>query len=359
MPVTEQLQTVTTDPNAPDPNVVVPAHVRAAADAAAAAHAAAYAPAEVVKTPEELAAETEAARVAALPSEQQQLVVPPQNDFTAPADAAALQSDPWAQRYNSMRGRWEAATRTIGSMEEQMRQLGQELVRTQSILAAAPQQTDLGQNNNQAHANVITEEDRTAYGDDLIDLTQRAARAAIAPELDALRAENQRLQTRVTSTGKRELFDHLDRVLPNWRQINQTTQFKTWLSLRNVYTGEVRQKMLNAAVNGAEAPKVIAMFKDFLSEATATGTMPQGQQQEQPPAPRVAAVDLGSLAAPGRAKPSSGDNQTPADKPTYTRAEIANYFNEKRKGLWAGRETLAQQIENDLGAAQREGRITG
>lgn len=357
MPVTEQLQTVTTDPNAPDPNVVVPAHVRAAADAAAAAHAAAYAPAEdpaAAEAARALAAE-EAARVAALPAEQQ----PTHQDFTGPADAAALQSDTWAQRYNSMRGRYEAATRTIGSMEEQMRQLGQELVRTQNMLTTAPKSPDLGQNNNTSHVNVITDEDRAAYGDDLIGLTERVARSAVAPELDALRAENQRLQSRVTSTGKRELFELMDKQLPQWRQINQTTQFKTWLSLRNVYTGEVRQKMLNTAVNGAEAPKVLAMFKDFLSEANVTGLIPQDQQQEQPPAPRTAAVDLATLASPGRARPASGDNQVPADKPTYTRAEIANYFNEKRQGKWAGREVLAQQIENDLGAAQREGRITG
>jgi len=85
----------------------------------------------------------------------------------------------------------------------------------------------------------------------------------------------------------------------------------------------------------------------------------QVSQQQQQPVPRQAAVDLGTLAAPGRAKPASGDSQVPADKPFITRAQISKFYDDKRRGFYAGREAQAAQFEADLTVAQREGRVRG
>jgi hypothetical protein len=262
-----------------------------------------------------------------------------------------------------MQGRYKALKTTVGSMEEQMSQLGQELVRTQQMVAqpqaqpyAAPQAP-----RGQDHGNLITEADREAYGDDLIDLARRAGREAVGPEMEALRAENARLTQRVTTTGKRELFATLDAQLPQWRNVNQSIQFKTWLRLPNVYTGQLRGKMLEAAVAGAEAPKVIQLFNDFLREATATGQMAPAARTEQQaapaPAPHTPALNLETLAAPGRARPASGDSQVSSDKPIYSRAQITQFYNDSRKGLYAGRDAEYRAMEADLQAAQREGRI--
>lgn len=352
-----------------DPNVRVPDHVRQAAEAAEAIHKAAYAPSDAqvsaaVET-ERLAAE-EAARVAAAqqpdPAAEEAARAAAEatraaaagDDFTAPADAKALQDSEWARRYNSMRGRYVA-------LEGQMRELGQELVRTQNMLATvqqappAPQQAQRGQD----HGNLITDEDKANYGDELIDLIQRGAQAAVTPELERLRADNAKLTQRVQNTGKRELFERLDRDLPNWRVINKDTRFLAWLRLPNVYTGQLRGNMLKAAVDGANAPQALQVFKDFLAEAHATGMIAPAQQIEQqaPLVPRTPALALDALAAPGRARPASGDSQVPAEKPIYSRADIAKFYDDKRRGFYAGRDAEVQTFEADLTAAQREGRI--
>jgi hypothetical protein len=261
-----------------------------------------------------------------------------------------------------MQGRFQAQVRTNASMEEQMRQLGEELVRTQALIGQPAPHAHQSTRSDTPHANLITDEDRANYGDEMIDLARRAAMSVVNPEIEQLRADNQRLTQRVQNTGKRELLSVLDGKLPNWRAINTSPQFINWLRLPNVYTGQIRKQMLDAAVNGAEAPKVIALFKDFLAEVQATGQTAPAAQFEQLPAPqeqapRTPALNLETLAAPGRARPASGNSQMPADKPIYSRAQISNFYRESQKGLWAGRETEYRAQEADFQAAMAEGRI--
>lgn len=366
MAVSEQLQKLEgNNQYSVDPNVTVPEHVRRAAEQAEAIHKQAYEP--PAPTAEEIAARARDATnpnelpraqelPVAKPADQQQPALP----GVDPKTGEVVSEESWHQRYLSMQGRWQSAQKTIGAMEEQMRQLGVELVRTQNMMQQPNAQLPPTAQN---HNKLITDEDRANYGDDIIDLARRAATEALTPEIEALRADNQRLNRQVSTSGKRELFQELTAAIPGWRQVNQTVQWKTWLTLPNIYTGTIRQKMLDAAIAGAEAPKVIALFKDFLAEANATGqTVPMGgqeQQLQQQPAPRDAALNLETLAAPGRARPAGGENQTPAEKPIYKRTDISKFYDDVRKGLYAGREAEYRATEADLTAAQREGRIRG
>lgn len=356
-----------------DPNVRVPDHVAAGAAAADALHekyypkdpAQAAAPAkealpqpaapEPLHTPSAEQVEAERAAQAAAAPQQEQHPAPTAADQNVTAEE-------WRHRFLSMQGRYQSQVRANASMEEQMAALGRELVATQNMLQQGQQQHPAHQPalRGQDHGNLITDADRENYGDELIDLARRAARESVTPELDQLRQENQRLTQRVQNTGRRELFATMDGAVPNWRQINVSTQFKTWLRLPNVYTGQLRGNMLKAAVDGADAPKAIALFKDFIAEANATGLQapaPQLEQQEPQPAPRAAAVNLETLAAPGRARPAPGDTQVPSEKPIYTRAQISKFYDDSRKGLYAGREADYRAMEADMQVAQREGRI--
>jgi len=362
------------DPNitqlSADPNVRVPDHVKAAAAAAEAMHKQIYeAPPsrpEPAAAPEPTAAATPtaqelAARAGADPGNQPDAAAAAAEQHSAtPAAEQNVSADEWRHRFLSMQGRYNAQVRSNAGMEEQMRQMGAELIRTQEMLANIQGVTSQQPAHAQSHGNLITEQDRENYGDELIELARRAARETLTPELEQLRADNQRLNQRVQVTSKRELFAALDAQIPNWRGLNVSPQFKGWLRLPNVYTGQIRGNMLKAAVDGAEAPKVIALFKDFLAEAAATGqqaSAAQVEQQTQQIAPRTPAVSLETLASPGRARPASGDSQVPSEKPIYSRADITRFYDEKRRGLWAHRAAEAQAFENDLTAAQREGRI--
>jgi hypothetical protein len=360
-----------------DPNVRLPDSVRNAGTAADELHRRAYAKQSTQQelpspaAPAAPAATTEPPKQAEPPKQpetppaQPQQVPVVESPPLAPADQN-ITAEEWRHRFLSMQGRFNAQKVTIGSMETQMAQLAQELQHVQTRLAAyeqgAPRQ-DAPRSQATIPANhekLITDQDRTDYGDELIDLARRAGREAVAPELAALKAENARLTSLVQSTTKRELFTSLDAKLPQWRAINKDTRFKSWLRLPNIYTGEVRSEMLNRAVEAANAPLVLRFFQDFLAEAQATGQQVSTLTDQQPPpqqAPRTPAVALETLAAPGKAKPAQGDSTVPSEKPIYTRAQIAKFYDDSRRGLYDGRKAEYEAIQADLTLAQREGRI--
>ncbi len=340
-----------------DTSVTIPEHVRRAAELAESFYKKPEEPAKeaAIEKPVEAPWAGDLPPAEAPPAPEAPPPVQAKNEPVTPTKQEIHEND-WASRYNSMKGRYDAAQRTIGSMQEQMSQLGDELVRTQALLRGQqPVEQQRPTNNN---VKLITAEDEQAYGPELIDLARRAAAETLGPEIEMLRSQNQSLQKRVTTTAQSEVRSALDSQVPNWKAVNKSPEFKQWLSLRNVYTGEVRQQMLNEAYSAADAPKVAAFFKDFLREGIATGQVTPAPQQEQPPAPRIAAVPLETLAAPGRARPASGESPaSPADKPIYTRAQIATFYSHVRQGAYAGRETEKARLEQSIFAAQAEGRV--
>lgn len=339
--------------NQVDPNQNVPPSVKRAAERAAALHAAVYSAPQPEPTPAP-------APVAA---------VVPQPDPTPapqPALAPAPQGDPqteaqWEHKYNSMHGRWKSAQQTIGQMQEQMTQLGDELMRTQALLTRASGVHIQGQPA-PASKQLVTAEEIANYSPEMIDVVKRAAVEAIGPELDAVKAENTDLKNRFHRDAVEKVYTALDSAVPDWRTINDSDRFKAWLRLRDVYSGGVRWPLLKAAFQAADAARVTAFFEGFIADEIATGNVepptPQPAAGDPPPAPRIAAVPLVSLAAPGRAKPAAGnDGQQPVDKPVITRAEITAFYREVRRGSYVGREAEKDQIERRIFAAQNDGRV--
>ena len=260
-----------------------------------------------------------------------------------------------------MKGRFEAQVQINGHMQEQMAQLGDELVRTQHMMMS-PQNT-ARQAPPPPASTLITPEDKQNYGDDLIDLTRRAAMDAVSPQLNELKQENQRLTQRLTKQSQMGVVQTLDQQIPNWRQINNDPQFKRWLSLPDIYSGVVRKQTLDAAYQAASAPRVLAFFKGFIAdEALVAGNAtpdPTQIEQPAPSAPRQAAVPLERLAAPGRARPAGGNDapNVPADKPVFTRSQISAFYDDVRRGVYAGRDAEKAAQERAIFAAQNEGRI--
>jgi hypothetical protein len=280
---------------------------------------------------------------------------------TRPADLPSpsreeLEGDSWAARYNSMKGRYEQSQRAVGSLQQQITELGDELVRTQQLLRAPqPQQP---QNQPQR---LLTEEDEATYGPELISMAQRAAMEALQPTIEALQRENVELKKGQNRTTGLTVNQIVDREVPEWRAISADPRWKDWLRKRDLYSNAVRGQLLERAYQAADAPRVVAFYKGFLQEEAATGQRePAPAQTEQPPvAPRQAAVPLETLAAPGRARPASGGTQAPADKPIFTHKQISEFYSNVRKGAYTGRQADKDRDEAAIFAAQREGRVRG
>lgn len=282
----------------------------------------------------------------AQPVPSQQTLAP-----SAPADQPDENDQSWKHRYLAMQGRYNATQKTIGEMQEQMMQLGNELIHAQQAPRRPPPQPTQQQN-------WLTEEDVQNYGPELIDVTQRAAMQAIQPKLAEVEQTNADLRRQLAIEARRRLDQAVETMVPNYKEIDRNPRWHRWLLGVDVFSGRVRQQLLNEAISAASAPRVISFFKGFLSEEAATGHIESAPSVQQPAAPRTAAVPLASLAAPGRARPATGgDTSFPPDKPIYSRAQIAQLYRAHQKGAYVGREAEWNRQDADIIAAGREGRI--
>jgi len=176
-------------------------------------------------------------------------------------------------------------------------------------------------------ASYLTLEDERNFGPELLDVSIRAARHAMAPELQALHDENAQLRDEVGRAAKMAIDRELDAAVPDWRQINASEQFHRWLLLPEPYSGIIRDRLLKDAAAAANAPRVVSIFQGFLREVGAAGQAPQ------------------------RAFRAS------SSKPVYSRGQILQMAAMRRKGEINDQDWLRWEYE--LVAAGREGRIKG
>lgn len=268
-----------------------------------------------------------------------------------------VENGSWEQKYLAMQARYQQEKKERAEMQEQMSQLGDELMRTQEVL----QRPSNGSQSPPLPRGYLTEKDVQEYGPDVLDLAQRAALHAVTPNLSRLEDENAKLRRQLAEDRKRGLYQTLDAQIPDWRQIDNNPRWRQWLHLPDLYSGRIRQQLLNDAIQAADATRVSSFFRGFLAEEAATGHLePPPQPRPTPPVPpREPAIPLASLAAPGRARPASGGDFPPslADRPTYTRADITNAHRAYMRGAYKGREAEYEALQAEFIQAQREGRL--
>src|SRR6516225_11116145 len=158
----------------------------------------------------------------------------------------------------------------------------------------------------------------------MLDLAQRAALHATAPELQRINDQNESLRRQLAQEQRRGLYRTLDAQLPTWQEIDNDPRWRQWLLFSDPLNGRPRQSLLNDAIAKGDATRVLSFFRGFLAEAG------------QPPQPQHV--------------PSA-----PTSKRTYTRADITRYSDAYRRGRIP--EAEYQKISADIHAAIGEGRI--
>ena len=325
-----------------DTSVVVPESVRRAAAAADALHAQAY---QTAPAPEPQV-QPQVQPQPAPPSPEPQVQPQP----APPSPPPPQEPDNWEHRYLSMKGRFDQSQQTIGSMQQQMTELGNELMRTQHILNARG-----AQQLQEPAKNLITPEDEKNFGPEILDLINRAAKQAVEPELTAIEQQSQQAREEAHRVARVNLYSQIATQMPAWREVNNNPRFIEWLRLPDLYSGRIRQQLLNEAVQAANAPRVLAFFQGFIADELATGQV--GQVPQPQPRPAEPAIPLTTLAAPGAARPATGNTQVPVEKPIYTHSQISQFYTRVRQGYYNGRDADKAREEADIFAAQREGRI--
>jgi len=70
----------------------------------------------------------------------------------------------------------------------------------------------------------VTQADVDNYGPEVLDMAQRASLHALAPELQRLADQNAEMRGRLARETQRNLFQTLDRAIPDWRTINRSPE---------------------------------------------------------------------------------------------------------------------------------------
>lgn len=261
----------------------------------------------------------------------------------------------WEHRYNSMKGRYDALNNDNRVLRDRLSQLEQ----TIAGLATQPRKPE-GEMRFERER-LVTPEEEADYGQDLLAVVGKKAKEELSPEIRAMQAKIEELQGQLAGVGqnmvmsaRQKMMDTLTQDLPNWNEINHSSEFKEWLALPDDFTGAIRHHLLKAAWERNDTPRVAAFFRGFLKEAA-----PGPGTQEGAPAGGTpgsgSKPDLAKFAAPGRAKTAGAD--APAEKPIFTRSEIAQFYAEIAAGKWNGRDEAKNKREAQIFAATREGRI--
>jgi hypothetical protein len=296
---------------------------------------------------------------------------PPQFTPPAPPQAAQPQSEAdWEHQFKSLKGRYERD-------QDEKRRLQQTLIDQQRLLAQVgspptPHTASQGEGSG-VRFNVappppgrrVTQAEVQEYGQELMDVMGRRAAEVYEPILQQLAGELQTVkrqiggvQNTVVFDARVKMYDDLARTIPQWDAINNSPQFASWLDQVDPISHRTRREFLNGAHNSNSTGQVIDIFNAFLNTYGGAGAASGAGQSGNGAAGNGVSpqqFDLRQLAAPGRAK--GGDTQAPPEKqPVYT-SEIRQFYAEKLRGKYAGREAEATAIERQIAEASRENRV--
>jgi len=212
-------------------------------------------------------------------------------------------------------------------------------------------------------ARLITPQEESEFGNEMLDVMGRRAREIVSPELEELRNTVRTLESKLTGTvtevkrnARQDMLSALDASMPEWRQVNDMPEFKTWLALLDPYFGVKRHNALLSAFEKNDTPRVLNFFRGFVSELAAAAPDETLPAPIPPAAPQPAKPGLESLAAPGRARTPAQTN-APAEKQIITTADINAFYAAKARGEYNGRAAEFHALEQELFKAQREGRV--
>lgn len=311
-----------------DPNVKIPAHVLAQAARAD----------EFYKAPEEAPKQEEAA------PETDAVVTKEVKAETAPVQKPTETNVDWKHRYESENGR----VRTLNEKLREAAETVSQLRRQNADLVAqlnAPRTVE-------QNFKFVTDEEEAEYGKDLITLIDKKA----AERAEPLRRQLEEVQKKLASvdtdrvmTKQERFYQQLDNRVSNWREINTNPEFLNWLAQVDPYSGQPRADMIKYSHSQMDAARTAAFFEGFLRETNAT-VAPQPTSQ-----PVADKPSLEQFAAPGRAK--SAAPQSPADKPIFTRADIAKFYTDVHSGKYRSNPKERESFEKKIFEAQAEGRI--
>ena len=269
---------------------------------------------------------------------------PPQNVSPEPQPQPVVPEETWQAKFFTLKGKYDAE---VPRLHAQVKELGTQVQQLLTENAAAKNQPKAPE----PAKTLITEQDKEAFGSDLLDLIDRATEAKIAGFRDReaqLLEEVKQLKGNLGNVTERQVTSDKDRFLmtlsqqvPDWEAMNVDQGFLAWLAEVDPVYGLPRQAALNNAYESLDAARTANIFKQYKAM-----TAPAAAQNKP---------NLQSQVAPTRSRTSPAPATSSADKRIFSQAEIAQFYDEWRRGYLD--ETKAVQLELEIATAISEGRV--
>ena len=283
------------------------------------------------------------------------LAEPPQDPQPAPAEPKPVEPTPtptepvvaeetWQQKYKTLKGMYDAE---VPRLHADLRELKAQV----DSLRKASETKPVEPAKPKAAEKLVTDADVEAFGSDLIEVQRKVAREVAAEfrgELDAMRAENEKLREQLTSTGTQvseaSFEQRLYRMVPDFEAVNADPKWIAWLNEVDPLLRAPRSSVAQQAFNRGDAEGVahyVAMFKKSVAPV-------------EPTADKATELEL-------QIQPNRSATSTPPTSQkgkVYTNADIEKMFRKATDLGVKGRVDEAKKLEAEIDAAFMEGRVT-
>jgi hypothetical protein len=280
---------------------------------------------------------------------------PPQDPQPQPAEPKPVEPTPtptepvvaeekWEQKYKTLKGMYDAEVPRLHADLRDLKAQVDTLRKASETKPAEPAKPA-------APTKLVTDADVEAFGSDLIEVQRKVAREVAAEfrgELDAMRAENEKLREQLTSTGTQvseaSFEQRLYRMVPDFEAVNADPKWIAWLNEVDPLLRAPRSSVAQQAFNRGDAEGVahyVSMFKQTIAPVEQKADKTEELERQLQP-------NRGATSAP----PTSQKGKV------YTNADIEKMFRKATELGTKGQVDAAKKLEAEIDAAFMEGRVT-
>ena len=264
--------------------------------------------------------------------------VEPKPEPTEPAIA----EETWQSRYIALKGKYDAE---VPRLHADVREFKAQLESLRKAVETKPVETKKPA----VAEKLVTDADVQAFGEDLIEVQRKVAREVAAEfrgELDAMKAENEKLREQLNTTGSQvseaSFEQRLYRLVPDFQKVNADERWIGWLNEVDPLLRAPRKSVAQEAFNQADAEAVahyVGMFKSSIAPVEPVNDK---------------AAELEKQIQPKRSASSAPVSQQVR---TYTDAQVQKMFQKSVELSSRGQRDEAMKLEAEIDAAYRENRV--
>jgi hypothetical protein len=265
--------------------------------------------------------------------------VEPKPEPTEPAVA----EETWQQKYKTLKGMYDAE---VPRLHSDVRELKSQMEKFQRAAEAPKPEVKTAK-----AEKLVTDADVEAFGSDLIEVQRKVAREVAMEfrgELDAMKAENDKLREQLNVTGNQvseaSFEQRLHRMVPDFQAVNVDPKWIAWLNEVDPLLRAPRMTVAQNAFNQGDAEGIahyVGMFKQTIAPVEPTPSK---------------AEEIARQIQPNRSA-SSAPVASQKGK-IFTDKDIQNMFKKAVELGSRGQPDKARELEAEIDAAYRDGRVT-